>query len=598
MEAHEKELMFLGNEGKVIIPFFQRTYVWDEENWENLLEGLFQKPVGHFLGSIILKQLNSASGEPKKLEVVDGQQRLTTLSILIKALYDTFSEQLQNNTINVVRQILFSKITPTSGEYYVKIEHSQIDREAYERVIKANIDGPPIDIETIDKNSHKIFRCYKYFYELLKDKKDEERKTLFDKLLETRNKMLVVIDLKEDIDDEQTIFDTLNTAGVRLTTAEIIKNALYQQVIKVFGDPKAALDLYKDTWEKTFLTDEDTVRYWETERLTGRLKRDNVEILLHCIGVIKGFYDPDKHTLSELSKLYKEEIKNKNSRNELINFTKEIVEYGNIYRERMLAFDSSTALSFEDSTARLLHILDVLQISTFYPFILHQFKIQENEAEIVKILSNLEKFVVNNMLAKNTTEIKNYNKLCKEFIRDTSKLENKLRDLVNIKNAVSNGLRGISNKEASLILFWIELYRRNKDPKRSLKELKYVYSLEHIMPQKWEEYWRDIPKKYKADGSEMTDEEARMDRNDKINWIGNMTLLTSSLNAALRNYDFERKMKGHGRKKGIISYAELSITNDDIVIPFQNGDKVWDEFKIIARTKKLEEEVNQIWGIT
>jgi uncharacterized protein with ParB-like and HNH nuclease domain len=52
MEAHEKELMFLSLEGKVVIPFFQRTYVWNKENWETLLEGLFNKEEGNFLGSI------------------------------------------------------------------------------------------------------------------------------------------------------------------------------------------------------------------------------------------------------------------------------------------------------------------------------------------------------------------------------------------------------------------------------------------------------------------------------------------------------------------------------------------------------------------
>jgi len=372
------------------------------------------------LGSIILKQLHSSSGEPKKLEIIDGQQRFTTLSILIKVLYDT-SELLQKNSINEVRLILFSKISPSSGDYYVKIEHSQVDKEVYENVIKANIDGkPPIDLKSIDKNSHKILQCYKYFYETLKGKSEEERKSLFNKILNPNNKMLVVIDLVEGKDDEQTIFDTLNTAGVRLTTAEIIKNALYYQVIKVFGSKEAAIKLYKNTWEKTFLADEDTVKYWETERLTGRLKRDNIEILLHCVGVIERFYDPDTHTLSELSKLYKEEIKKKSSKDELEKFINEIIEYADLYRKRILIFDSSTALSFKDSIARLLHILDVLQISTFHPLILYLFKNQKDETEIAKILSKLEKFVVNNMLAKNTTEIKNYNKLCKEFIQNIS----------------------------------------------------------------------------------------------------------------------------------------------------------------------------------
>ena len=118
------------------------------------------------------------------------------------------------------------------------------------------------------------------------------------------------------------------------------------------------------------------------------------------------------------------------------------------------------------------------------------------------------------------------------------------------------------------------------------------------MPQKWEEHWKVIPRKYNADGSEMIDEEAKKDRDSKVYWIGNMTLLTSSLNSALRNYVFEKKMNGEGRKKGIKAYSDLSITKDDIVTPFENGDTVWDENKIIARTANIENEVNQIWENT
>ena len=595
MEAREKELKFLANEGKVIIPFFQRTYVWNEENWENLFEGLSNKAEGHFLGSIILKQLHSSSGEPKKLEVIDGQQRLTTLSILIKALYGTFPKRLQESSLDEVRQVLFSKPSPTSREYYVKIEHSQVDKESYEEVIQAGIDeNPSMDLMKIDKNSHKIFQCYKYFCEILKSKKEEERESLFNKILNTNNKMLVVIDLVEEKDDEQAIFDTLNTAGIRLTTAEIIKNTLYQKVIKVSGDKESTINLYKQTWEKIFLSDEDAVKYWGTMRLTGRLMRDNIEILFHSIAIINEFYDPDKHTLSELSKLYKEEIAKKNSMDELEKFINEIIEYAIIYREKILTFDNSTLFSFNNPVNSLLNILDVLQISTFHPFILYVYKkYQNNEPRITNILSNLEKFIIRRMISNQET--KSYNKLCKDFIKVPESIASKIGDVTD--DQISNGLRLISNKNASLLLFWVELNRRNKDKRYDIKELKYTYSLEHIMPQKWEEYWKDMPKKYKPNGSEMSIEEATKDRNEKIYWIGNMTLLTSSLNSALRNYAFEKKINGEERKKGIRAYADLSITKDDIIIPFDNGDKIWDEAKIIERTQKLEEEIKQIWGI-
>jgi len=595
MKAEAKGFKFLSLEGKVKIPFFQRTYVWDKDNWEGLLSELSNKTKGHFLGSIILKQLPTSSGEPKQLEVVDGQQRLTTLSILLKVLYDSFPKEIKESCKSEIWPILFYRKDYTITNYEIKIEHSKVDADVYEKVINANITGnSPIDLDSVNENSHKIFRCYKYFLRDLQDKSEGERKNLLNTILNPENKMLVVIDLFEASDDEQAIFDTLNTAGIRLSPAEIIKNALFQKVIKV-ESKDAAICLYNETWEKTFLADEDTAKYWETERLTGRLKRDNIEILLHCIAVIKGFFDPDKHTLSNLSKLYKEEIERKNSKEELKAFINEIIEYANIYQEKFPAFNKSTLFSFEDFINRLFHILEVLEISTFHPFILFVFKThKDKEDTIVNMPANLEKFIVQRMIAQQET--KNYNKYCKEFITKPDSILEKLKETTN--DQISNGLRSISNKNSALLLFWVELNRRNNDRKYDIKGLKYTYSLEHIMPQKWEEHWKDIPKKYNADGSEMTDEEAKKDRYSKVYWIGNMTLLTSSLNSALRNYVFEKKMNGEGRKKGIKAYADLSITKDDIVTPFENGDSVWDENKIIARTDNIGKEINQIWGNT
>ena len=80
--------------------------------------------------------------------------------------------------------------------------------------------------------------------------------------------------------------------------------------------------------------------------------------------------------------------------------------------------------------------------------------------------------------------------MCKEFIKDQAAIDYKLAELTN--DDVRNGLTSIVNKNATLLLFWVELYRRANDSKQSVKELKYNYSLEHIMPQKWEEYWSQV----------------------------------------------------------------------------------------------------------
>ncbi len=586
MKADAKSFKFLSMEGKVKIPFFQRTYVWTEDNWEELLEELLnESKENNFLGAIILKQLPSATGEPKQLEVIDGQQRLTTLSILLKALYDSLPDEQKRYCEGEIMSILRYKKDYTSQQYEIRIENSHVDSEAYKKVIDGDL-----NLDQVNENSHPILRCYKYFFEKMREMDDSKRGKLLNKILNTENKMLVVIDLDEE-DDEQAIFDTLNTAGVRLTIAEIVKNAIFKRAIEL-ENKDAAIDLYKRTWEETFLKDQDTVNYWETERTTGRLKRDNIEILLHCVGVIKGFYDPDKHTLLELSNLYKEQLKEINSFDELKNFLNEIIQYANIYREKIISFDKSDSLSFSDPIARLLHILDVLEISTFHPFLLFIFKNYSDENTNIEIFGKLEKFVIMNMLAK-IENTKNYNKLCKQFIQNTLNLDNKLKEI--LWDEVFNGLKNISNRDATLILFWIELYRRHKDSNYDLKELKYDYTLEHIMPVKWEEHWNfnQVP----HPNNELSPEEQKKDRNEKIKWLGNMTLLKSKLNTALSNKSFELKMEGEGRKKGIKAYADLSITKEDIVEPYSRGDKVWDEKKIEERTNKLAKEIKEIWGL-
>ena len=319
--------------------------------------------------------------------------------------------------------------------------------------------------------------------------------------------------------------------------------------------------------------------------------RDNIEILLHSIAVIKGFYDPDTHTLSDLSKLYKKQIGQFSSQDHLNSFINDIKEYAQIYKEQILTFDNSTLFSFNDRSLRLFHILEVLQISTFHPFILFVFK--NNAHEAARLLSALETFVIKRMISNQET--KSYNKLCKEFIQNSSSIASRTNETTD--EQIANGLRAISNKNASLLLFWVELFRRNNDKKHDLKELKYNYSLEHVMPQKWEEYWHDMPEKKNLDGTVMMTEDSKKDRYNKIYWIGNMTLLTSSLNSSLRNFVFEKKVSGDGRKKGMKAYAALSITQDDIVWRFERGDVLWDEHRIAERTKSLSQEIERIWGV-
>lgn len=578
MEAHARDLQFLAAEQIVRIPFFQRPYVWKEENWDALLEDLADSERTHFLGSLILKQVGVTSGEPRVVLVIDGQQRLTTLGILLKALYDGLPPELRTNALSAIRTLLFFQKSPLDPGWVVKLEHSRVDREAYETIIRSGIDTPEADLE--EEPSSRIERCYRHFRRKLGDRSESERRALFTRLLDQQNKMLVVIDLHVR-DDEQAIFDTINSAGVRLTAADIVKNALFQRAIEVLGRD-AAVRLYETSWSKTFLEDDETVEYWSTERKTGRLMRDNIEILLHAVAVIAGLYDPEKHSLSQLAALYKAEIAKLATADAVTSFVAQITRYAALYREHLEPLDG--ALEDGDHLERLLHVLEVFDVSTFLPFVLFALG-REDDDERARLLRQLERLVVRRAVAGHET--RSYNRLTRELVQRPEALAELLQKTSD--QEVAKGLRGIDNKTAAVLLFWVELRRRSNDRNFDEKALVFRYTLEHVMPQKWEAHWA-LPLKTKADGTLMSPEEAKRDRTEKVYWLGNMTLLTGSLNSSLKNKPFDRKVSGEGRMRGMKRYASLSITQDVV------AETSWDEGKIEARTAALEKEILAIWS--
>ena len=595
MKADAASFNFLAKEDIVRIPFFQRGYVWTKPNWEELLTDLLDDKKNHFLGSLILKQVNLGTGKGKEALVIDGQQRITTLSVLTKVIFDLFPDSLQAICKPDMEACLFYKENRTDENAFIKIQHSRVDSESYKQAIEGNI---YTDLSSINDKSNGILKCYKYLYEELQMQDLEVRKSLFNRLLDKDNKILVLIDLSLE-DDEQSIFDTINSSGVRLSSADIIKNSLFQSALDLCKSPgnknvyenSDVINLYKSCWDEVFTSDEDAITFWSSQRQTGRLRRDNIEILLHSILVIKGIFDPDKHTLSNISALYKEHFKALD-KDGLFEFAKLIKEYANIYREKIACFDKSSLFTFEDQRTRLLHILEVCEISTFHPYLLLLFReFGNNEAEINAKLLELEKLVIRRLISK--AETKNYNKICKELINNSELAATMLSEVSN--EQFFNGLKNITNGNAALVLFWVELNRRFMDSKQSLKELKYNYTLEHVMPQKWVEYWSAVGFVDESGVPQENTDEAKNKRNAYVYSVGNMTLLNSALNTSIRNYDFDHKMNGEGKKKGIKDYADLSITKQDIVKPYENGDHVWNEQKIHDRTKKLYEEMIAIW---
>lgn len=593
--AKEEKFTVFNSEKRLVIPFFQRKYVWKEVNWCELFDNFFLKDKPSFLGSILVQRNDIIAGN-SKLDVIDGQQRLTTISILIMAIYDSINDPNKENAKNEILNALFSKET-FHDNYTPKLSHSKFDKEDYELII--NFEK---NTEDFKEEKDGILGCYNYFIDRLSDISDEKKEKVLDDFLNGTYLFWVVITLDKEM-DEQSIFDTLNNSGVSLTASDTIKNFIFKRASELYEKKylnnyeesmKAVIKLYEDNWEEVFIKDEDIEQYWNSEITTGRIKRTKLDLFLYCFAVIKGFFSQYDNNISELTNVYKNFLeKSIENDKDICKLLEELKKFANKFK---LNFENNTKETFysysrHNVLQRLLHLLKVNDVTTFHPFILNVLCKYENDTEIInEKLHMLEKYLIINYLNEDSSKIKNYNKFCITIMNDEKKLEDELDE---IKDNVSYTLlNNISNSFATYFLFWIELYRREDFADEA--SLSYSYTLEHIMPIKWMEHWfSDVEKGLNdVNGKKLSPLDSIQYRHNHVRMIGNMTLLKGKLNASVSNKQFNEKIKK------IKDYASLKITKDDIVDKYYLEDKskairVWNEKIIEERTQKLKSEIKE-----
>ena len=562
MKAEAKSLYFLGECKKLQVPFFQRRYVWEEENWAELLASFKNCDVVPFLGSLILKE---ESGN--RYDVIDGQQRLTTVTILAKAIYDCLPISCKQPSSGIQRSAeSFLYYTQNAVEDFkdahVKIEHSQNDRADYERIIKSQLQNDEIiDLDTINDNSSSILQCYKYYREALSAESEDSLKALFKCIFDQNRRVFVIIELEKGDVNEQTIFDTINRAGVRLSTADIIKNNLYRHLLNGCKDSpdgqKEVVDTYKSCWDEIFSKDQKISKVWDEERVFGNVKHNNLEFLLYCIACIKWGEDCDM--FAKLAAVYEREVSCMSFAQQ-VRLAHEIKEYALVFKKYVLDFKAdledeqkNVYIKYDDHVSRLLLILQKFKVQMFYPYVikrLHEVNQDETNQAMLDDFKKLESFIVRRKISPRGTH--DYTSKCYQIInnsinalveQDLGNTDAKITDY-EVKGYLSN----TNDDAAKMILFCIELYRRRSEAV-DVRALEYGYTLEHIMPKKWEREWIDVP--IIEDGNKLDPNtiEGKEFRNNAIQSIGNKTLLTHSLNSSIKNGSFVKKINGDGDSK-------------------------------------------------
>ena len=592
----------VGNDKYLLVPFFQRGYVWKEDNWDELLENLLGENE-HFLGSVIFKVDHTYNGE-LIWSVIDGQQRLTTLSVLFDVCCKILSRLHFSGNANGgwnqyehKRQSLL--FFDSQQGHILKLRHSRVDIGAYETAVSGRTDQPI--------HSRQIEKCESYFMDKLKDTPaDAER--IFG-ILKGNDKILVSIWLGQG-DREQTIFDTINTAGVRLTAADTIKNLIFQRMIDVGGhtNRERVERIYDSLWDVVFNGEEQD--YWAKEHKQGRINRITLETMLHCVAVVERFYDPNRHSTGDLANCYKEYIANR-TLDELEAFVKKIADYAKYYKEFFWdEEDTGHMYEFGNVCDRTLNILRACDTTTFDPLVLKL--MTENpplddgtiSPFLEKSLDEIARYVLLHVVCGES--VKNFNKECFVVISGNKSITDYTVEKVEAGKIstenIRTGLRRITkNGLAKCILFWLELKWMSLQ-NVLIKQLQYNSSmtLEHVMPQSWGKNWPITkPQTVSPETGESVSEisTARELRASAVYEIGNMALLSSKLNSTIRDGSIKDKVEGTNGKPGVAALASQIHYTKEVVDKVQGNNYVWNEKTIRDRTNELTEEFLAMWGL-
>ena len=620
MQAKTESLRWLGEGKKLTIPFFQRNYVWEKKNWEELLYNFDNiDTVMPFIGSIIVKGVTKALGPEEKI-IIDGQQRLTTLTILAKAIYDCLSEETKKDSgiTTDIKNYLFYKNNTSDpfSKSIVRIEHSRIDSKYYEHIIRAGLfaDCPQIDdYEALDEEKSRIYGCYKFFRTVLKSRTEDQLHKLHDALFEDKNRVFVLIVLEYGDVNEQCIFDTINRAGEKLSAADIIKNNLFKWCLDSCAEASVDRDdvckLHDEKWAKLFYGDPDSMKLWEERRVFGNVTKSNHEFILYCVAMIKwgkNFVSDNKKNsiFNLLEKVYIDNTK-EYTYEQFEKLITEINTLGNIYRKYIIDFQKSLDnsesiphLMFSNHVLRLLLILEKFGVQMFYPYVIKRINDcgeDLNCSDLINDFRILESFVVRRRLSGRG--VNDYAEKCNKMLHGEDIRNVLIPEMTSEESDINDTMiklwiKNIKNNEtAKILLYCIELYRRN-DSKHDIKDLCYNYTLEHVMPVKWDKYWSGVPVLDEQGNAMDEDNPDRIsERTRAISNLGNMILLTSKLNSALNNREFSVKVNGDGKHSGYSAYGSLLLTKEVVdIYPNQ-----WNEVTIKNRCENLFKDIVNIW---
>ena len=578
------------NQQRLVVPLFQRPYVWNEElQWKPLWDDLTRvaeqliagEPLTHFIGAVVIQESRAAFGQLPHWTIIDGQQRLTTLQLLLDALRVEVAGQHEKAAERLESLIFNGEAFLEQAEDRFKVWPTNRDRAMFSYLLGGQGERPE-EGERLAQ-AHEFFR--KAAANWIADGSDAARRSLALETAIRSNFQMVVIQLGAD-DDAQEIFETLNARGTPLTAADLVKNFVFSRLT----DEGAPIEqTYEHHWRR-FETG-----FWETELSVGRNKMVRSSLFLnHWLVANTG----EEVRSREVFYTFKRETLG-NDKPTMLETVRRLDRSAQRYEDFSRA--AETVESNIDRIALFAYRLNVLEIDMFRPIVI---ALLDDELETVppeqleKALEVVESFLVRRALLRLTsasygqiaprlcTLVRGGDRLAAGdaledyFLGETAQATYWPGDEELVGRLVAEPIyHRIAGRRIRLVLEAVEDHLRGWSGSQTglggQRVPRGKFTVEHVMPQKWRSHW-DMPR------GKATAEE----RDQFVQRLGNLTLVTSKLNSKLSNASWE------------IKHAELS--KHDVLHLNRSvlGKKArWTEQHILDRGQMLAERIATIWPV-
>lgn len=600
MDTNVKNLQEVFQAGqRILVPLFQRPYVWNEEKqwaplWEDIerltgrvaAEGDGVEP--HFMGAVVLQKIAGAAAVQTR-SVIDGQQRLTTLQLIFHAAFRAISEYGIQEAEYLRAHFRNSETFLGPADRY-KLTPTTRDQQEYLAIITAGEVDPSVSVTA---GSHGLLTAgHSFFLERIRSWLElgnamERAKILTRTLIHKLT--LVAIELEHN-EDSQQIFETLNARGTPLTGADLIKNFVFQRLDL---DQPETESMYQKYWAH-FET-----AFWEKEVSVGRVSTPRISIYLSQWLISQ---TGSEVPIGEVFRKFKQ-FADQKSGQATLDMLSHVDACAVAYRSWTdAAEDKSSDLNRLELLAYRTSVLGTQSAGPLLIWALDPRKSPIPHAQLTRFLVSLESWLVRRALMRSG------NAGIGQFVAALiTRLEDSSRDFAGdvltdiLTESSAPNLAWPSDKDLRVELLDAPVYRRFR---RSLLQMvlesiedryrgygtsrssfaegrvhRGVHSIEHLLPQSWRRNW--------GVGDDVI---GQMERDKRIHRLGNLTLVAGGLNSKVSNGSWA----GPGGKLEALNEHSVLLMNQQLKLLGANG---WGEESIDKRTSALLEDIFSIWPV-